>query len=196
MLTGGTHTEARRITTELEEGTYYPSQIGIDFYHRYKEDIALFAEMGFKTFRMSINWARIFPNGDELQPNEEGLKFYDNVFAELRKYNIEPLVTISHYETPFGLTKKYNGWLGRETIDCYLRYCQTIFNRYKENVKYWLTFNEINILTHGPAAFMGAGVMFDGVKELRFGNNEDNHKQECFQALHHQFVASAKVVKL
>ena len=92
--------------------------IGIDFYHRYKEDIALFAEMGFKTFRLSINWTRIFPNGDELEPNEEGLKFYDDVFAELKKYNIEPLVTISHYETPFGLTKKWNGWLGRESIDC------------------------------------------------------------------------------
>lgn len=118
---------------------------------------------------MSMNWTRIFPNGDELEPNEEGLKFYDDVFAELKKYNIEPLVTISHYETPFGLTKKWNGWLGRESIDCYLRYCETIFNRYKDVVKYWLTFNEINILTHGPAAaFMGAGVMFDDIRELSF----------------------------
>ena len=113
------------------ENEYYPSHEAIDFYHRYKEDIALFAEMGFKTFRLSINWTRIFPNGDELVPNEAGLKFYDDVFAELKKYNIEPLVTISHYETPFGLTKKFNGWLGRETIDCSLRYCETIFNRYK-----------------------------------------------------------------
>ena len=197
MLTGGTHTEARRMTTKIEEGTYYPSHEGIDFYHRYKEDIALFAEMGFKTFRMSINWTRIFPNGYELEPNEEGLKFYDDVFAELKKYNIEPLVTISHYETPFELTKKHNGWLGRETIDCYLRYCEALFNRYKDVVKYWLTFNEINILTHGPAAaFMGAGVMFDEIRELKFGNHENDHKQECFQALHHQFVASAKAVKL
>ena len=197
VMTGGTHTEARRITPILEEGTYYPSHEAIDFYHRYKEDIALFAEMGFKTFRMSINWTRIFPNGYELEPNEEGLKFYDDVFAELKKYNIEPLVTISHYETPFGLTEKWNGWLGRETIDCYLRYCETIFNRYKDVVKYWLTFNEINIITHGPAAaFMSAGVMFDDIRELTFGENGDNHYEECFQALHHQFVASAKAVQL
>ena len=197
VMTGGTHTEARRITPILEEGTYYPSHEAIDFYHRYKEDIALFAEMGFKTFRMSINWTRIFPNGYELEPNEEGLKFYDDVFAELKKYNIEPLVTISHYETPFGLTEKWNGWLGRETIDCYLRYCETIFNRYKDVVKYWLTFNEINILTHGPAAaFMSAGVMFDDIRELTFGANGNNHYEECFQALHHQFVASAKAVQL
>ena len=197
VMTGGTHTVARRITPVLEEGTYYPSHEAIDFYHRYKEDIALFSEMGIKVFRLSINWTRIFPNGYELEPNEEGLKFYDNVFAELKKYNIEPLVTISHYETPFGLTKKYNGWLGRETIDCYLRYCNVIFNRYKDVVKYWLTFNEINILTMAPsAAFMGAGVLFDGIKDLSFEEGKNDHKEEIFQALHHQFVASAKAVKL
>ena len=197
MLTGGTHTTPRRITREIEKETYYPSHEGIDFYHRYKEDIALFAEMGFKTFRLSINWTRLFPNGDELEPNEAGLKFYDNVFAELKKYNIEPLVTISHYETPFGLTKKYNGWLGRETIDCYLRYCETIFNRYNGVVKYWLTFNEINIVTHGPAAaFMGAGVMFDDVNEMSFNHGYGGHENEIFQALHHQFIASAKAVEL
>ena len=153
--------------------------------------------MGFKTFQNVYKLDKNIPNGDELEPNEEGLRFYDNVFAELKKYNIEPLVTISHYETPFGLTKKYNGWLGRETIDCYLRYCETIFNRYKDVVKYWLTFNEINILTHGPAAaFLGAGVMFDEIRELTFGSAGDHHYQECFQALHHQFVASAKAVQL
>lgn len=197
VMTGGTHTQARRITPEIEEGTYYPSHEAIDFYHRYKEDIKLFAEMGFKTFRMSINWTRIFPNGDDLEPNEEGLKFYDDVFAELKKYDIEPLVTISHYETPLGLTKKFNGWLDRRAIDCYLRYCETIFNRYKDTVKYWLTFNEINILTMAPsAAFMGAGVLFDGIKDLSFSNEGKDYKQEIFQALHHQFIASAKAVKL
>ena len=198
VMTGGTHTVARRITPVLEEGTYYPSHEAIDFFHRYKEDIALFAEMGFKTFRMSINWTRIFPNGDDLEPNEEGLKFYDNVFAELKKYNIEPLVTISHYETPFGLTKKYNGWADRRVVDCYVKYCETIFNRYKDVVKYWLTFNEINILTMGPAAaFMGAGVLFDDVSSLSFGNQGTReHKQITFQALHHQFIASAKAVQL
>ncbi|MFD3447099.1 glycoside hydrolase family 1 protein [Microbacteriaceae bacterium 4G12] len=197
MLTSGTYNSARRITNELEEDTYYPSHEGIDFYHRYKEDIALFAEMGFKVFRMSINWTRIFPSGDELEPNEEGLKFYENVFNELKKYNIEPLVTISHYETPYGLTKKFNGWLGREVIDCYLRYCETIFTRYKDLVKYWLTFNEINILAHGPAAaFLGGGLSFPEVKELKFKGYKDNHAQERFQALHHQFIASAKAVQL
>ena len=129
MLTGGTHTVSRRVSKKIEEGVHYPSHEAIDFFHRYKEDIALFAEMGFKTFRMSINWTRIFPTGMEMEPNEAGLKFYDNVFDELLKYGIEPLVTISHYEMPFGLTEKYNGWAGREVIDCYTRYAETVFNR-------------------------------------------------------------------
>ena len=194
VMTGGTHTTARRITPELEDNTYYPSHEAIDFYHRYKEDIALFAEMGFKTFRLSINWTRIFPNGDELVPNEAGLKFYDDVFAELKKYNIEPLVTISHYETPFGLTKKFNGWLGRETIDCYLRYCETIFNRYKDSVKYWLTFNEINSATTAMGAFLGQGILNE-IKEMEFMDQVDV-PQNRFQGLHHQFVASALAVKM
>lgn len=196
VMTGGTHTTPRRITPELEEGTYYPSHEAIDFYHHYKEDIKLFGEMGFKTFRLSINWSRIFPNGDDLTPNEEGLKFYDDVFAELKKYNIEPLVTISHYETPFGLTKKYNGWAGREVIECYVRYCETIFKRYKDVVKYWLTFNEINCLTMPFGAFMGGGILLNDGGELAFDKETDDSKQIRFQALHHQFIASAKAVKL
>ena len=196
VMIGGTHTTPRRITPELEEGTYYPSHEAIDFYHHYKEDIKLFGEMGFKTFRLSINWSRIFPNGDDATPNEEGLKFYDDVFAELKKYNIEPLVTISHYETPFGLTKKYNGWASREVIDCYVRYCETIFKRYKDVVKYWLTFNEINCLTMPFGAFMGGGILLNGGGELAFDKETDDSKQIRFQALHHQFIASAKAVKL
>jgi 6-phospho-beta-glucosidase len=187
MMTGGTHTTPRRITPVLEEGTYYPSHEAIDFYGHYKEDIKLFGEMGFKTFRMSINWTRIFPKGYELEPNEEGLKFYDEVFDELRKNNIEPLVTISHYETPFGLSEKYNGWTSREVIDCYVRYCETIFKRYKDKVKYWLTFNEINCLTVPFGAFMAGGILV---------NENENSDQKRFQALHHQFIASAKAVKL
>ena len=198
ILTGGTYKTPRRITPELEEGTYYPSHEAIDFYHRYKEDIALFAEMGFKTFRMSINWTRIFPNGYELEPNEEGLKFYEDVFKELRKYNIEPLVTISHYEFPYGLTKKYDGkgWAEREVIDCYLRYCKTIFTRYKDLVKYWLTFNEINILTRPSpfGAFFGGGILLNPKGGSLFEIKDD--PQMRFQALHHQFVASAKAVKM
>ncbi|GAF22929.1 6-phospho-beta-glucosidase [Bacillus sp. JCM 19047] len=126
----------------------FPKRDGVDFYHRYKEDIALFAELGFKVFRLSINWARIFPNGDDAEPNEKGLQFYENVFKELKKYKIEPLVTLSHYETPLALTRKYNGWYSREVIGFFTRYAETVFTRYKDLVKYWLTFNEINVMTH------------------------------------------------
>ncbi|ETA79907.1 glycoside hydrolase family 1 protein [Youngiibacter fragilis] len=194
VMTGGTHTIPRRITMELEEGTHYPSHEAIDFYHRYKEDIALFAEMGFKVFRLSIAWSRIYPNGYDLEPNEEGLKFYDDVFDELRKHNIEPLVTISHYEMPLGLTLKYNGWAGRECIDHYVRYCDTIFRRYKDKVRLWLTFNEINILTMPMGAFLGGGMILD--RSGIFGNNADDIPEVRFQGLHHQFVASARAVKL
>ncbi len=123
---------------------------GIDFYHRYKEDIALFAEMGFKVYRTSIAWSRIFPNGDETEPNEAGLKFYDDLFDELAKYNIEPLVTLSHYETPLHLARQYNGWANRDLIGFYERYVRTVFTRYKDKVNYWLTFNEINSVLHAP----------------------------------------------
>jgi len=163
----------------------FPKRDGIDFYHRYKEDIALFAEMGFKVFRLSIHWARIFPNGYDEQPNEAGLQFYDNVFDELRKYNIEPLVTLSHYETPLGLTEKYNGWVDREVVNHFARYAETVFTRYKDKVKYWLTFNEINVLT--ISAFTGGGVVID---------REENKLQAMYQALHHQFVASSIATKL
>lgn len=193
MLTGGTHTTPRRMTRVTEEGTYYPSHEAIDFYHRYKEDIALFAEMGFKTFRLSINWTRIFPTGLETEPNELGLKFYDDVFDELKKYGIEPLVTISHYELPFGITREYNGWAGREVIDCYTRYAETLFLRYKDKVKYWLTFNEINIGTLSLGNYLGLGILNEGTTS--FMDQVDNPSLR-FQALHHQFVASAKAVKI
>jgi len=114
---------------------YYPKRHGVDFYHHYKEDIALFAEMGFKSYRMSIAWTRIFPNGDELEPNEEGLMFYDQVFDELNKYGIEPIVTISHYEMPLYLATKYGGWVNRKLIDFFVRYATVVFNRYKDKVK-------------------------------------------------------------
>jgi 6-phospho-beta-glucosidase len=193
MCTNGSHTSPKRITPVFEEGTLYPSREATDFYHHYKEDIALFAEMGFKTFRMSINWTRIYPTGMELTPNEKGLEFYDNVFDELRKYGIEPLVTISHYELPYGLVEAYNGWEGRACIDCYVRYCETIFERYKDKVKYWLTFNEINSGTMP----MGAALSLGTIKGYCGPFNEIPDKpQERFQGLHHQFVASAKVVKL
>lgn len=193
MLTGGTRTASRRISRKIEEGTHYPSHEAIDFYHRYKEDIALFAEMGFKTFRMSINWTRIFPTGMESEPNQAGLTFYDNVFDELKKYGIEPLVTISHYEMPFALTEKYNGWASREVIDCFMKYVETVFNRYKNKVKYWLTFNEINIGTMAFGGYQGLGILNEGTIESE--HPKDNPALR-FQALHHQFIASAKAVKL
>ena len=130
--------------------------VGIDFYHRYPDDIALFAEMGFTVFRTSIAWSRIFPDGDDLEPNEEGLAFYDGVFDELAEHGIAPLVTLSHYETPLTLARKYNGWASRELIGFFERYCRTVFQRYRDKVKYWLTFNEINSVLHEP--FMSGGI--------------------------------------
>lgn len=194
VLTAGSHTVPRRITPTIEEGLYYPNHEAVDFYHRYKDDIKLFAEMGFKAFRMSIAWSRIFPNGDDSEPNEEGLRFYDDVFAELKKYNIEPIVTISHYETPLNLAKKYNGWADRRLIDFYVRYCDVIFRRYKNVVKYWLTFNEINALTMPWGTYMAGAIMPNGDREI--SNNGDANEQIRYQALHHQFLASAKAVKL
>ncbi len=169
-----------------EKGSYSPHETAIDFYHRYKEDIALFAEMGFKVFRTSIHWSRIFPKGVEEEPNECGLQFYDDLFDELRKYHIEPLITISHYEMPLYLVEQYGGWRSRELIGFFEHYCRTIFTRYKDKVKYWLTFNEINNMRRN--ADYVAGVIFDGT--------EGNLKQLIYQSAHHMFVASSMANKL
>ncbi len=158
---------------------------GIDFYHRYKEDIRLFAQMGFKVFRTSIAWSRIFPKGDETEPNEAGLAFYDRLFDECHKYGIEPLVTISHYETPLYLAEHYNGWANRELITFYERYARVLFERYKDKVTYWLTFNEINSILHAP--FMSGGIATP---------EEELTEQALYQAAHHELVASALVTKL
>lgn len=193
MCTNGSHKVPKRITRETEEGVLYPSHEATDFYHHYAEDIALMAEMGFKVFRLSINWTRIFPTGMETEPNEKGLEFYDKVFDECKKYNIEPLVTISHYEMPYGLTKAYNGWAGRECIDCFVRYCEVIFDRYQDKVKYWLTFNEINAGTWPMGNFLSLGILNEGTTDFM---HQVDIPQLRFQGLHHQFVASAKVVKI
>ncbi|MFV0479323.1 MAG: 6-phospho-beta-glucosidase [Anaerorhabdus sp.] len=196
-LTGGTHTTPREFTKNIKEGVYYPSHEAIDFYHHYKEDIALFAEMGFRMFRLSINWARLFPQGDEAEPNEKGVAFYRSLFEECKKYGIEPLVTISHYETPYGLTEKYNGWGSRKTIDFYLNYCKTLFTEYKGLVKYWLTFNEINISLFPFGKYMGMGMQIEEGPMMDFGKTETVQERcDRFQGLHHQFVASAKAVQL
>lgn len=164
---------------------FYPAQQAIDFYHHYREDIALLGEMGFKTFRLSIAWSRIFPKGDESEPNEEGLAFYEDVFKECRKYGIEPLVTITHYDMPLHLVTAYGGWRNRKLIEFYKRLVKTLFTRYKDLVKYWLTFNEINIMT--SACFMAAGLIFR--------EGEDKYKA-INDAVHHVLVSSAWAVKL
>ncbi|MCC8127740.1 MAG: glycoside hydrolase family 1 protein [Clostridiales bacterium] len=192
MCTNGTHTTPKRITTTIEPDTLYPSHEAIDFYHHYEEDIALFAEMGFKAFRTSINWTRIFPTGEEEEPNEKGLEFYDRVFDCCKKYGMEPLVTISHYEMPYALVEKYNGWAGRECIELFEKYCKVIFERYKDKVKYWLTFNEIN------CGLMNIGAI-TSISTVRGYNGSvmdcEVSDQVRFQALHHQFVASARVIR-
>ncbi|EPA0075955.1 MULTISPECIES: glycoside hydrolase family 1 protein [Enterobacter] len=155
--------------------------VAIDFYHRYPEDIKLFAEMGFSCLRVSIAWTRIFPNGDEQAPNEAGLVFYDRLFDELAAHDITPLVTLSHYEMPWGLVKQYGGWGSRQTIGFFERYARTVFARYGEKVKLWLTFNEINMSLHAPMTGVGLP--------------ETSSKGEVYQAIHHQLVASALAVK-
>ncbi|MFB8892041.1 MULTISPECIES: glycoside hydrolase family 1 protein [Microbacterium] len=159
--------------------------VGIDFYHRYAEDIALFAKMGFKTFRFSVAWSRIFPKGDETEPNEEGLAFYDRVLDELEKHGIEPLVTISHYETPLHLAETYDGWTDRRLIGFYENYARTLFERYGARVKYWLTFNEINSLLHAP--FMSGGINTP---------KDELTEQQLYQAMHHELVASARATRI
>ncbi|PLY47422.1 6-phospho-beta-glucosidase [Lelliottia sp. F153] len=154
--------------------------VAIDFYHRYPDDIKLFAEMGFSCLRVSIAWTRIFPNGDEPQPNEAGLAFYDKLFDELAAHNITPLVTLSHYEMPWGLVKQYGGWGSRQVIGFFERYARTVFTRYKEKVKLWLTFNEINMSLHAPMTGVGLP--------------ETSSKAEVYQAIHHQLMASALAV--
>jgi 6-phospho-beta-glucosidase len=183
---GGSKSVRRRITSKIENGTFYPNHDGIDFYHHYREDIALFAEMGFKVFRFSIAWSRIFPDGDDAIPNERGLKFYDAILDELEKYHIEPLVTISHYENPFILTEKYGGWQNRKLIDFYVNYAETLFRRYKGRIRYWLTFNEINMLTVPFGAYLCGGMILDPAEDT---------SQARFQALHNMLVASALTVQ-
>lgn len=169
---------------ELHPENYnFPKRRGIDFYNRYQEDIALFAEMGFKTFRISISWVRIFPTGFEEQPNEEGLAFYDRVFDECLKYGIEPLVTMSHYEMPIEITKRYNGWLDRRTIDLFVKYSKAILERYQSKVKYWITFNEMNMNLN--SLYTGAGILEDLV---------ENKLEAAYIASHHMFLASALTV--
>lgn len=193
---GGNQTTPRIWTEKIQEGKYYPSHDAADFYHHYKEDIALYGEMGFKVFRLSINWARIYPTGEEETANKEGLDFYHSVFRECRKYNIEPLVTLSHYELPFALSMKYNGWRSRKVIDAFLRYVKTVFTEYRDEVRYWLTFNEINTGTMFYGRIMSLGMKGKDGQPLYNPHETKEEINDRFTALHNQFVASALAVKL
>ena len=178
-------TSGKRKMLSFEDGYFYPAKQGIDLYHHYQEDIALFAEMGFSVYRMSIAWTRIFPQGDEEEPNRAGIAFYRRIFEECRKYGIEPLVTITHFDCPIHLIEKYGGWRSRRMIGFYQKLVRTLFTEYKGLVRYWLTFNEINVLFHLP--FMGAGIVFE--------EGEDVYRTE-HTAAHHELVASAWAVKI
>lgn len=189
VLTGGANGVLRQITDGVVPGNYYPNHEAIDFYDTYKEDIKLFADMGFKCFRTSIAWTRIFPNGDEKTPNEDGLKFYDDMFDELLKYGIEPVITLSHFEMPYHLVTEYGGWLNRKVIDFFVHYAVTVMERYKDKVKYWMTFNEINNQANTATDIFGwtcSGIKFSEC---------DNPEEAMYQAAHHELLASALVVK-
>ena len=187
VQTPGAHGVPREIHDHVREGVYYPNQTGIDAYHRYKEDIALFAEMGFSCLRTSISWPRIFPNGDDAEPNEAGLAFYDAVFDELLAHGIEPVITLSHYETPLNLVTRYGSWRNRKLIDFFVRFCETVFTRYRGKVRYWMTFNEINEVMNKRLPFNQAGLVFA---------EDENPDEVKVVASHNMMVASARAVLL
>ncbi|ASB53446.1 6-phospho-beta-glucosidase [Bacillus velezensis] len=179
VMTAGAHGVPRKITDTIEEREFYPNHEAIDFYHRYKEDIALFSELGLKCLRTSIGWSRIFPKGDEAEPNEEGLAFYDRVFDELLKHGIEPVITLSHFEMPLHLAREYGGFRNRKTVGFFVKFAEVCFERYKHKVKYWMTFNEINnkMDVNNPIfLWTNSGV---AVKE------NENAKEVMYQAGHH-----------
>lgn len=193
-MVAGSHTVPRKLTLDIDPAAhYYPSHQAVDFYHHYAEDIALMAEMGLKMYRLSIAWTRIFPNGIEEEPNEAGLAFYDRIFAELKRYNIEPLVTIYHNDLPLHIVKEMGGWPNRKVIDLYVRFAEVILRRYKDTVKYWIPFNEINDLTTGVGNWNHGGILNPGTEDFSHQVDDPNKR---FAALHNQFVASAKVVAL
>ncbi|MGV1718896.1 6-phospho-beta-glucosidase [Vibrio furnissii] len=190
VLTKGAHEVPRVITDTVEADQFYPNHEAVDFYGHYKGDVALFAEMGFKCFRTSIAWTRIFPNGDEDMPNEAGLQFYDDLFDELLKYGIEPVITLSHFEMPNHLVKQYGSWQNRQVMDFFVKFSQTVMQRYQHKVKYWITFNEINNQRNWKLPIWGycnSGMIYA---------DYEHPEQVMYQVLHHQFLASAKVVKL
>ncbi len=180
---GGTLAEIKFAATDCTN--YYPKRFGIDFYHTYKKDLALLKELGLKAFRTSISWSRIFPNGDEMRPNEAGLKFYDDLIAEIISCGMEPIITMSHYDMPLHLVTEYGGFANRKVIDFFVRYAKVLLSRYKGKVKYWIICNQINLV---PTVQFGSLGIYD--------DQSDNMEQLMYQAVHHQFVAGAKVIEL
>lgn len=190
VLTAGAHGTPRRITETVEEGEYYPNHEAIDFYHRYEEDISLFAEMGLKCFRTSIAWSRIFPLGDEHEPNEEGLRFYDDLFDELLANGIQPVITLSHFELPLHLAREYGGFRNRKLVDFFARFARVCFERYHSKVRYWMTFNEINNqmdTRNHLFLWTNSGVVL---------TEEDDPREVLFQVAHHELLASAQAVAI
>lgn len=167
----------------LKDGNF-PKRRGNDFYHRYEEDISLLAEMGFKALRLSFSWSRIYPRGDEKSPNKKGLEFYDKVIEACLKNNIQPIVTLSHFETPLIIATKYGGWKNRKVIEFFKRYCNTVFLHFKGRIKYWMTFNEINAALEIP--FKGSALPYATDEEYELNKH---------QGLYNQFLASALVTK-
>ncbi|MDQ0363077.1 6-phospho-beta-glucosidase [Breznakia pachnodae] len=188
ILTSSKHNQNREIHLDMQSDVYYPSHEAVDFYHTYKEDIKLFAEMGMNSLRISLAWTRIFPKGDEEQPNEKGLQFYDDLIDELKKYDIEPVVTLLHNDMPLHLATAYGGWKNKKVIDFFSHYCETVYERYKNKVTYWLTFNEINNMLkyeYQLLPYLSGGLILD---------EEDADEGEIYQTMHNQFVASAQAV--
>ena len=190
VMTAGAAGKPREITKTVEEGKFYPNHEAIDFYNRYKEDVALFAEMGLNSLRTSINWTRIFPKGDEAEPNEAGLQFYDDLFDELLKNGIEPVITLTHFEMPLHLAQTYGGFRNRKVVDLFVKFAEVVFERYKDKVKYWMTFKEINnMMDYTNPIFLWTNV---GV-QVEAG---ENAKEVMYTAAHHVLLASAVSVKI
>lgn len=190
VMTAGDNQTKRRITDGVQPGENYPNHDAIDFYHRYKDDVELFAELGLKCFRTSIAWSRIFPKGDEEQPNEKGLQFYDDLFDDLLAHHIEPVITLSHFEMPYHLVQAYGGWRNRKLIGFFVKFAKVVFDRYKDKVKYWMTFNEINNqvgMLNEWSLFTNSGLII---------HPGENKEQAMFQAAHYEAVASALAVQI
>lgn len=186
-VVGFYHTKEEIEKALADKEGYYPRRKAIDFYHTFDDDLELMKGMGFKCFRTSFNWARIFPTGTETEPNEEGLKFYDRLIDSILEKGMEPVMTVSHYEMPIHLATEYNGWYSRETIQFFVNFCEVLFKRYKDKVKYWILINQINMAKEW-SEFASLGMLKDSLK--------DNREEGVYQAIHHQFVGSAKATKL